>query len=115
MVQGVTSHLATHGAFEPRGKHQVPARGVAKPRRLPNTRRALTPWELEQTNAVARISGNDIILDALLPQLHTETTCRGSGALAIHLEDLDPTYCLLQLREKGSTAQWQPVRLMSRA
>jgi integrase len=72
-----------------------PAHRVAKPRRLPNTRRALTAWELEQINLTARISGNDTILDALLLRLHTETACRRGGALAIQLADLDTDRCLI--------------------
>jgi integrase len=89
-------------------KHS-PAHRVAKPRRLPNTRRALTAWELEQINATARISGNDTILDALLLRLHTETACRRGGALAIRLQDLDTDRSLVKLREKGSTVRWQPI------
>jgi integrase len=77
-----------------------PAHRVAKPRRLPNTRRALTAWELQQINTVARISGNDVILDALLLRLHTETACRRGGALGIQLDDLDPDRCLVQLRKR---------------
>jgi site-specific recombinase XerD len=86
-----------------------PAHRVAKPRRLPSTRRALTAHELDQINAVARASGNDVILDALLLRLHTETACRRGGALALRLTDLDTDHCLVQLREKGSTLRWQPV------
>jgi integrase len=86
-----------------------PAHRVAKPRRLPNTRRALTAWELEQVNTTARVSGNDAVLDALLLRLHTETACRRGGALGIHLDDLDPDRCLIKLREKGSTVRWQPI------
>jgi integrase len=86
-----------------------PAHRVAKPRRLPNTRRALTAWELEEINTTARISGNDTILDALLLRLHTETACRRGRALGIRLEDLDPDRCLVKLREKGSTLRWQPI------
>ena len=86
-----------------------PAHRVAKPRRLPNTRRALTAWELEQINATARVSGNDAILDALLLRLHTETACRRGGALGIRLGDLDTDRCLVRLREKGSTVRWQPI------
>jgi hypothetical protein len=59
-----------------------PAHRVAKPRRLPSTRRAFTVHELEQINAAARTSGNDVILDALLLRLHTETARRRGGALA---------------------------------
>ncbi|MFC4063506.1 hypothetical protein [Actinoplanes subglobosus] len=53
-----------------------PAHQIAKPRRLPNTHRAMTPRELNGINQVARTSGNDAILDALLLCLHTETACR---------------------------------------
>ena len=86
-----------------------PAHRVAKPRRLPSTRRALTSDELDQINTAARASGNDVILDALLLRLHTETACRRGGALALRLADLDLTHCLLLLQEKGSTVRWQPV------
>ncbi|WP_342781612.1 hypothetical protein [Amycolatopsis rhizosphaerae] len=80
-----------------------PAHRLAKPRRLPSTRRALTPHELDQINAAARASGNDVILDALLLRLHTETACRRGGALALRLADLDIDHCLVRLEEKGST------------
>lgn len=86
-----------------------PAHRVAKPRRLPSTRRALTPFELDQINAAARTSGNDVILDALLLRLHTETGCRRGGALALRLGDLDTDHCLVRLEEKGSTIRWQPI------
>jgi len=86
-----------------------PAHRVAKPRRLPNTRRALTAHELDQINATARTSGNDVVLDALLLRLHTETACRRGGALSLRLADLDTDNCLVQLREKGSTVRWQPI------
>lgn len=48
-----------------------PAHKIAKPRRLPSTRRALTPHELAEINLAARSSGNDVVLDALLLRLHT--------------------------------------------
>jgi integrase len=86
-----------------------PAHRVPEPRRLPNTRRALTASELAQINAAARASGNDAILDALLLRLHTETACRRGGALAIRLADLDTDRCLVRLREKGNTLRWQPI------
>ncbi|NJP35381.1 site-specific integrase [Micromonospora thermarum] len=88
-----------------------PAHRVAKPRRLPNTRRALTAWELEEINAVACSSGNDVILDALMLRLHTKTACRRGGALALRLIDLDTTNGLVRLTEKGSTVRWQPITL----
>jgi hypothetical protein len=55
-----------------------PAHRVVKPRRLPSTRRALVAHELEQINRAARTSGNDVVLDALLLRLHTET---GTGVI----------------------------------
>ena len=88
-----------------------PAHRVAKPRRLPNTRRALTAVELEQINLVARTSGNDVILDALLLRLHTETACRRGGALCLCLGDLDTPRGLIRLYEKGDTVRWQPISL----
>ncbi|MFC6023814.1 tyrosine-type recombinase/integrase [Plantactinospora solaniradicis] len=86
-----------------------PAHRIAKPRRLPNTRRALTPNELEEINLVAHTSGNDVILDCLLLRLHTETACRRGGALALRLTDLDTTNALVHLNEKGGTLRWQPI------
>jgi hypothetical protein len=79
-----------------------PARRVAKPRRLPSSRRALTVHELDQINTAVRTSSNDVILDALLLRLHTETACRRGGALALHLADLDTEHCLIQLRERAA-------------
>lgn len=86
-----------------------PAHRVAKPRRLPSTRRALSIHELDQINAVARTSGNDVVLDALLLRLHTETACRRGGALSLRGVDLDTDLCLVRLVEKGSTVRWQPI------
>lgn len=88
-----------------------PAHQIIKPRRLPTARRALTPWELSEINQVARTSGNDAILDALLLRLHTETACRRGGVLALRRMDLDSDRGLVQLREKGETLRWQPVSL----
>ena len=86
-----------------------PAHQVSKPRRLPSHRRALTARELAEINAVARTSGNDVVLDALLLRLHTETACRRGGALGLRLMDLDVTQGLVRLREKGETLRWQPI------
>ena len=86
-----------------------PARKVAKPRRLPSTRRALPDTRLAQINEVATTTGDDLELDALLLRLHTETACRRGGALALRPQDLDPEQCLIRLREKGETVRWQPV------
>ncbi|GIF77736.1 tyrosine-type recombinase/integrase [Asanoa siamensis] len=88
---------------------QNPARKVAKPRRLPSTRRAVGDARLAEINAVAASSGDDPILDCLLLRLHTETACRRGGALALRPRDLDPDLSLIYLREKGGTTRWQPV------
>ncbi|MGI5185570.1 hypothetical protein ACQEVZ_55940 [Dactylosporangium sp. CA-152071] len=99
-----------------------PAHRVSKPRRLPSTRRALTSNELTEINQVARTTGNDTILDALLLRLHTETACRRSGALRLRLQDLDTERGLLLLRERGLSPFWadvdeglDPVHFMQRA
>jgi site-specific recombinase XerD len=86
-----------------------PARRVAKPRRLPSTRRAVPDARLAEINEVAATTGDDPDLDALLLRLHTETACRRGGALALRPDDLDPDQCLILLREKGETVRWQPV------
>ena len=88
-----------------------PAHRVVKPRRLPSVRRALSPQELEEINLAARTSGNDVVLDALLLRLHTETACRRGGALGLRLTDLDTEHGLVQLTEKGATLRWQPIIL----
>jgi integrase/recombinase XerC len=50
-----------------------PARKVAKPRRLPTTRRALPDTRLAEINEAAAATGDDPDLDTLLLRLHTET------------------------------------------
>jgi integrase/recombinase XerC len=57
-----------------------PARKVAKPRRLPSTRRALPDARLAEINEVAAATGDDPELDTLILRLHTETACRRGGA-----------------------------------
>jgi site-specific recombinase XerD len=86
-----------------------PARKVAKPRRLPSTRRAVPDTRLAEINEAAVTTGDDPELDMLLLRLHTETACRRGGALALRPADLDPDQCLILLREKGETVRWQPV------
>ena len=86
-----------------------PASKVVKPRRLPSTRRAVADTRLGEINHIAATTGNDPALDSLLLRLHTETACRRGGALALRPQDLDPTQCLIFLREKGDTVRWQPV------
>jgi integrase/recombinase XerC len=94
-----------------------PARKVAKPRRLPTTRRALPDARLAEINQAAAATGDDPELDTLILRLHTETACRRGGVLALRPRDLDPDQCLILLREKGETIRWQPVSptLMGRA
>ncbi|MGW0241554.1 tyrosine-type recombinase/integrase [Micromonospora chalcea] len=86
-----------------------PALKVAKPRRLPSTRRAVADSRLAEINSVAASTGDDPALDSLLLRLHTETACRRGGALALRPVDLDPDQCLILLREKGDRVRWQPV------
>ena len=86
-----------------------PARKVAKPRRLPSTRRAVPETRLAEINQIAATTGDDPELDSLVLRLHTETACRRGGALALRAADLDPDQCLILLREKGETVRWQPV------
>lgn len=86
-----------------------PASKVPKPRRLPSTRRAVADTRLAEINHIAATTGNDPALDSLILRLHTETACRRGGALALRPQDLDPTQCLIFLREKGETVRWQPV------
>jgi integrase len=86
-----------------------PARKVAKPRRLPSTRRAVPDQRLAEVFHVASTTGDDPQLDSLILRLHTETACRRGGALGIRPIDLDPDQCLIRLHEKGDTVRWQPV------
>ena len=86
-----------------------PARKVAKPRRLPSTRRAVPEARLAEINEAAATTGGDPELDTLLLRLHTEIACRRGGALALRPADLDQDQCLVLLREVGETVRWQPV------
>jgi integrase/recombinase XerC len=99
-------HAENDGLIDPADN---PASKVAKPRRLPSTRRAVADARLGEINHTAATTGNDPALDSLLLRLHTETACRRGGALALRPQDLDPTQCLIFLREKGETVRWQPV------
>jgi len=58
-----------------------PARKVAKPRRLPSTRRAVPETRLAEINQVAASTGDDPELDTLLLRLHTETACFSLGQI----------------------------------
>ena len=64
---------------------------MAKPRRLPSTRRAVPETRLAEINQIAATTGDDPELDTLLLRLHTETACRRAGALALRPVDLDRT------------------------
>ena len=86
-----------------------PAIRVAKPKRLPNTRRAIPDHRLAEIIKMAQATGNDPALDTLLLRLHTETACRRGGALSLRPSDLDTEQCLILLHEKGGTIRWQPV------
>ncbi len=86
-----------------------PAQKVAKPRRLPSTRRAVADTRLAEINQVAATTRDDPDLDTLILRLHTETACRRGGTLALRPAGLDPDQCLVLLREKGETVRWQPV------
>ena len=88
-----------------------PALRVAKPRRLPSTRRAIPGNRLAEILTVAATTGNDPELDTLILRLHVETACRRGGALALRPSDLDTDQSLVMLREKGDTTRWQPVSL----
>jgi integrase len=107
-ARAVFNRAIADGLIEPGAS---PAHQVAKPRRLPNTRRALTTDELEQINNAARTTGNDVILDSLILRLHTETACRRGGALGLRPVDLDIHNGLVRLAEKGCTQRWQPITL----
>ncbi len=58
-----------------------PARKVAKPRRLPTTRRALPDTRLAEINEINATTGDDPELDTLLLRLHTETAAAAEGLL----------------------------------
>ncbi len=86
-----------------------PAAKVAKPRRLPSTRRAVPSDRVTEINQAAAGSGNDPQLDTLILRFHQETACRRGGLLGLTPAGLDPDQCLVLLREKGGTQRWQPV------
>ena len=60
-----------------------PARKVAKPRRLPSTRQAVSDARLTEIHHAAATTGDDPALDTLLLRLHVETACRRGGVLAL--------------------------------
>ncbi|MFC4951088.1 tyrosine-type recombinase/integrase [Pseudonocardia sp. GCM10023141] len=99
-------HAEDDGLIDPRDN---PARKVAKPRRQPSTRQAVADERLAEIHHAAATTGDDPALDTLLLRIHVETACRRGGALALRPRDLDPTQCLIFLREKAGTVRWQPV------
>jgi integrase/recombinase XerC len=86
-----------------------PAKQVPKPRRKPSTRRGLPDEQVAELVAAAAAGGDDPALDALMMRFHIETACRRGGLLSLQPRDLDPTLCLVLLREKAETQRWQPV------
>ncbi len=91
------------------GEAGNPARKVAKPRRLPSTRRAVPDARLAQISQAAAATGDDPQPDTLPLRPHTGTACRRGGAPAPRPAGLDPGQCLILLRGKGGTMRWQPV------
>jgi integrase/recombinase XerC len=79
------------------------------PRHRPPCRRAVPDTRLAEINETAAVTGDDPEPDTLFLRLHTETACRGGGALGSRPDDLDPDQCPIRLREKGETVRWQPV------
>ncbi len=79
-ARAVYNRAIADGLIDPRFSL---AHRVHKPRRLPSTRRALTPHELTAITDAARTTDNDVILDTLLLRFHTETAARRGGALAL--------------------------------
>lgn len=86
-----------------------PTTRLTKSVAVPSTRRALPDQLLHWIIEAADTTGNDPDLDSLIIRLHIETACRVKGALSLRPEDLDPTQCLIRLREKRGTTRWQPV------
>ncbi len=99
-------HAEDDGLIDPGDN---PARKVAKPRRLPSTRRAVPGDRLAEIHHAAATTGNDPAPDTLQLCLHIETACRRAGDLGLRPQDLDPDQCLIFLREKGGTVRWQPM------
>lgn len=86
-----------------------PAAKVSKPQRRPTTRQSLSTSEVIALADAVTSTGHDAILDTLLFRLHLETACRRGGGLALREDDIEPTTCLIRLREKNNTIRWQPI------
>lgn len=76
-----------------------PALQVAKPRRLPNRRRALSQAELAELWAAVATITNDPALDLLLLRFHLESGARRMGAINLRVRDLDHVRQTVWLRE----------------
>ena len=86
-----------------------PAADVPKPRRKPNSRRALSTAELEQVWQVVVTGGDDSLLDAIVVRTFIETGCRRAGLVGLRLCDLRADRLQVRLVEKGDIERWQPV------
>lgn len=86
-----------------------PAARLKKPPKMPSRRRAMPEQLLQWIIDIADTTGDDPELDSLIIRLHIETACRMQGGLSLRPEDLDPTQCVVHLREKGGKTRWQPV------
>lgn len=105
-VRCVYRHAEDRGWIRPSNN---PARQLTFPARRKSNRYAIPADQLTEICHIAGTTGNDPELDSLLLRLHLETACRRSGALALRPHDLDPSQCLIYLREKDGTDRWQPV------
>jgi integrase len=105
-MRAIYTRAIADGLLSP---HHNPAARIAKPRRRPSPRRALTGPELAVINDIVATTGNDIILDTLLVRLHLETACRRGAAIRLRQDDIDDTWCQLRLREKNNTVRWHPA------
>lgn len=86
-----------------------PALLVAKPRRLPNRRRALSQAELQDVWAAATATTKDPALDLLLLRFHLESEARRIGAINLRVRDLDSSRQTIWLREKFGSEREQPI------
>ncbi len=82
---------------------------VAKPRRLPNRRRALSQAELEDVWAAVTATTRDPGLDLFLLRFHLESGARRIGAINLRLRDLDRSRQTIWLREKFGSEREQPI------
>lgn len=86
-----------------------PAAQVAKPRRPPSPRQALSAEDVAELFRGAANGGNDPGLDVLLLRFHLETGARRGGAVDLTLADINAEAQMVRLREKFDRHRWQPV------